>query len=185
MINTILFDLDGTLLPIDTDTFIQEYFSRLTHKFKNVIEPKLLYTHLMASTKEMIRNNDPNKTNQEVFMEEFFSRINININKIMPMFEEFYLNEFKQLKDNIESSEISSAILFEAKNKGFDLVIATNPLFPEIAIMERLNWIDGSNIDYKLITSYENMHFCKPNLSYYNEILQIIKKNPNDCLMVG
>lgn len=35
MINTVCFDLDGTLLPMDVDVFIHHYFSALTKKLMN------------------------------------------------------------------------------------------------------------------------------------------------------
>jgi len=71
------------------------------------------------------------------------------------------------------------------KNKGYTIVVATNPLFPMEAILHRIKWAGLNPEDFKLITSYENMHFCKPQLKYYKEILNMIGKSPEEAMMVG
>ena len=72
-----------------------------------------------------------------------------------------------------------------AKEKDFNMVIATNPLFPRNAITTRLKWIDLNPEDFKYITSYEEMHYCKPNVNYYKEILDKTNYQAGNCVMVG
>ena len=71
------------------------------------------------------------------------------------------------------------------KDKGYQLVIATNPIFPEAATYERISWTGLNVEDFSLITTYENSCYAKPNLNYYKHILKTIDKDPEDCLMVG
>lgn len=71
------------------------------------------------------------------------------------------------------------------KEKGYDLVVATNPLFPKSAILNRIDWAGLNEEDFIFITSFEEMHFCKPNLDFYREILHKIDKEPSSCIMVG
>ena len=35
------------------------------------------------------------------------------------------------------------------------------------------------------MTTFENSHYCKPNLDYYKEIFENIGSNPNESIMVG
>ena len=72
-----------------------------------------------------------------------------------------------------------------AFEKDYDLVIATTPVLPEIAIKQRLEWAGVENIPHKLITSLENSRACKPNLLYYKFILKEIAQSAEVCLMVG
>ncbi|MFW6306827.1 MAG: HAD family hydrolase, partial [Bacillota bacterium] len=65
------------------------------------------------------------------------------------------------------------------------LVLATNPVFPRRAIEERISWMGIEPDDFSLITTYENMHYCKPALDYYDEIIKKINLNPGECIMVG
>lgn len=50
MIRTILFDLDGTLLPIDTDRFVHHYMRALAAHAGHLVPPKALVEQVMAST---------------------------------------------------------------------------------------------------------------------------------------
>lgn len=187
-ITTVLFDLDGTLLPMDLDLFLDQYFKALTKRFGDVVEPDHFINSLYASTMAMVKNNDPSKTNEQVFMEDFFRRVPLNQNETMPQFDAFYRNEFPKLKDRIDlklegwkAREVVDTLFA----RGYRVVIATNPLFPLMAIEERLRWIGLDGHPYKLITSYEVMHYCKPNPNYFQEICERIKADPRECLMVG
>ena len=63
--------------------------------------------------------------------------------------------------------------------------MATNPLFPLKAVHSRLSWGKLHDIPFKLITSYETSHFCKPNIEYYQEIVEKLGCSPSECLMIG
>ena len=73
----------------------------------------------------------------------------------------------------------------ELNTTGYDLILATNPLFPAEGVHTRLSWIGLSPEDFSLITTYDNSTFCKPFPGYYQEILQKTGKTPAQCRMVG
>lgn len=187
--NTILFDLDGTLLPIDMDIFIKRYFKLLSGHFAELFEPEYFIDVVNKATMQMIKNNGEN-TNQEVFSEHFFNLIKIEEIKnskeeIWDRFYDFYENKFPTLNKYFELDDLGYKMVEAAKDKNFNIVIATNPLFPIEAIESRLEWINLNPDDFLYITSYENMHYCKPNIGYYREILDKINGIPQDCVMVG
>lgn len=67
MIKNILFDLDGTLLPMDQDKFANGYFSRLVKKLAPFgYEPKKTVDGIWAGTAAMVKN-DGKRTNEEAF----------------------------------------------------------------------------------------------------------------------
>ncbi|MCR4430012.1 MAG: HAD family hydrolase [Tepidanaerobacteraceae bacterium] len=186
MINTLLFDLDGTLLPIDTDEFIDNYLKLLASKLDSIIEPKDFIHNLMSSTYTMIHDLNPAKTNKEVFWEDFLPRMPSDKKEdLVRIFDEFYNNDFPALSRIVNKNPVAAKILNSALMKGYNLVIATSPIFPETAILERLKWIDALDFPYKLVTTYENMHFSKPHPEYYEEILDKIQKRPDECMMIG
>lgn len=182
---TILFDLDGTLLPVDIDEFLEYYFKLLTEEFRDLTAPEHLIEILMDSTQKMIEN-DGNKTNQEVFVEAFLSCLNIEENdQIMARFDQFYQEKFPLLKSDLQLDNRAADLINYLKKRDYKLVIATNPLFPRCAITERLKWVGLEPADFSYITSYENMHYCKPCLDYYQEILDKLNLQAEDCLMIG
>lgn len=185
--DTFLFDLDGTLLDIDVDSFLKYYFDSLSREFDDLCESREEFIAvLMESTRKMIEN-DGAKSNQEVFMEDFFAKIYADDQqKLKKRFDHFYQNNFPELQNYFDfDGSTSYEIIKYLKNRNKKLVLATNPLFPREAVVERLNWVGLSEADFDFITSYENMNSAKPNPDYYREILSKINKSPADCLMVG
>lgn len=185
MIKTLLFDLDGTLLPVDTDLFLSRYLKLLSEKIIPWIQPKDFVRHLMETTYSMINKKDRDKTNSEIFWEDFPSKIPMNLRNLEHLFDEFYTRDFPRLSHIVNKTSLPAKIIETAHNKGYEIVIATNPVFPRMAILERLRWINAGDFPYKLITCYETMHFSKPYIEYYGEILEKIEKSPEECLMIG
>ncbi len=184
-IEAILFDLDGTLLPLDHDKILNNYFKAITHKFKDIIPPKELKANIAFATGAMIRDNRPDKTNQEVFMEHFLSKVDHRAEELMPIFDSFYNHEYKELKACTKPDPTARGIVENLALQGYRLVLATNPVFPREAILERMRWAGVEDIPWELITTYEVCHYCKPNPSYYKEILTKLRLTGERALMVG
>jgi FMN phosphatase YigB (HAD superfamily) len=77
------------------------------------------------------------------------------------------------------------AVVQSAFEAGLDVVIATNPLFPEAAVRQRMEWAGVADFPYPLVTSYEVVHACKPYPRYYTEIVERLGRRPGECVMVG
>jgi len=185
MLKALLFDLDNTLLSSDVKTFMGHYFRILASKFAHLVPPDELVKQIMSSTKAVIDNLDPTKTNWDVFFESFSPKIGRSPEELWPIFKDFYVHDFEKLRIYTEVKPEARPIMEEAFARGFEVVIATNPLFPEIAVRQRLKWAEVGDFDYKLITTLENMHFCKPHVEYYEEILEKISCQAQECMMVG
>jgi len=186
VIRTILFDLDGTLLPIDTDAFAREYMRALGEYAGHLIPSDVLVRQVWAATMEMIRNTDPALTNARVFADAFFRAVGLAEEALMPVFEAFYRERFPALRSACSGLPgIARSVLETALDRGYEIVLATNPLFPRVAIEERMRWIEVDDLPWRLITVYEEMHACKPQLQYYQEVLERIGRRPEECLMVG
>jgi len=185
MIKALFFDLDGTLLSSNVAVFMRHYFRILTPKFTHLIPPGRLVKQIMSSTRATIDNLDSAKTNWEVFFEDFFPKIGYSPAEVMPLFGDFYAHDFEKLRPYAEARPEARPIMKEAFARGYDVVIATNPLFPMTAIRQRLDWAVIGDFDYKLVTALENMHFCKPHPEYYEEIMAKIGRRDQECMMVG
>jgi len=185
MIRVILFDLDGTLLDNDMDAFLRPYFKALSAKISPLVAPDRLIQQVLASTQVMIRSAHPARTNEEVFAEDFFRKIGRPREELMPVFNEFYEKEFVSLKKYVQTLPEAREVVGAAVERGYAVVIATSPVFPLRAVEHRLEWAGVADFPYALITSYENMHFCKPHPGYYLEIAGRIGRRPEECVMVG
>ncbi len=183
-INTILFDLDGTLLSIDMKEFEEIYYTSLSNAFKSIIAPDNFMAILYSSMKAMVKNKE-NRTNEEVFMSVMKEHVGEELPAFQKHFIHYYENDFSVLRDAVNKNTDMLEALEILKEKGYELVIATNPLFPKFAIDQRIQWAELVHEDFSHITYFEDSHYCKPNVEYYSEILETIGKNPQECMMVG
>ena len=184
-ITTVLFDLDGTLLPMDQNVFIKDYLGRLARKLAPYgYEPKKLIEAVWAGTKAMVKNTGE-KTNEVAFWEAFDSYFGYPASKDTSVHQDFYQNEFNDVKAVCGFAPMAAQIVGWLKEKGFREVLATNPLFPSVATENRIRWAGLQPEDFEYFTTFENSHYCKPNLDYYREILEKCHLKPEECLMIG
>ncbi len=184
-IKAVLFDLDGTLLPMDQDTFVAAYFGELTRKFAPMgYDPKAFVAGIWQGTKAMIMNNGE-KLNEERFWESFCAVIGDEIASKTDDFDEFYENKFKLVQKSCGFDNRAKAVIDAVKGKGLRVILATNPIFPATATYQRCRWAGLEPQMFEYISTYENSHFCKPNLKYYEEILEKAGLSADECLMVG
>lgn len=184
-IQTILFDLDGTLLPMDQDLFVKTYFKLLAVKLAPYgYEPKQLIDAIWAGTTAMVKN-DGRQHNEAAFWTVFTGIYGKQALEHLPVFEAFYANEFQGAQAVCGHNPQAAEVIALVQQKGLRVVLATNPIFPAIATQSRIRWAGLSPEDFELYTTYENSRFCKPNLDYYRDILAQLGVKPEECLMVG
>lgn len=185
MLNTVLFDLDGTLLPIDMKQFEQVYFGGLIKQFDGIIDGENLVRIIWEATKVMVANKEK-ISNETVFMNHLKTLINPeDFDLYLEKFESYYQGDFDRLKTIVNPNPAIQQAVNLLKQKGYDLILCTNPLFPEIAIKKRVQWAGFAFSDFKYITTFEKNHYCKPQIEYYQEVLQDNQLTAQQCLMVG
>lgn len=183
--NTVLFDLDGTLLPMDLDDFMQAYFGAIGKKgAENGYDPKELVAGVWAGTKAMMKN-DGTETNETRFWSTFAQVMGEHVLSDRDMFDSFYDNEFCRIGDAVTADPRTDRCVKLLRQKGYTVALATTPLFPKKATLERMRWAGLDPNDFALITTYEDYHFAKPTAGYFEEVVRNLGKSPADCLMVG
>ncbi|MBE5759798.1 MAG: HAD family hydrolase [Clostridiales bacterium] len=184
-ITTILFDLDGTLLPMDYDLFIYTYFKELTKSLVRYgYDPEQLKNAVWNGTMRMIKNTGV-KSNEKVFWEYFCGVFGEKAIEDEKYFAEFYEKEFDRIQKICGFNEEAPALVRDLKKMGYTVALATNPLFPTIATKKRMAWAGLLPEDFSLFTTYENINYCKPNPDYYRSVAEKLGVLPEECLMVG
>ena len=185
LIKNILFDLDGTLLPMDQDKFAKGYFGRLVKKLAPLgYDPQKTVDGIWAGTAAMVKNNGT-VTNEEAFWKKFSEIFGEKSLDDKPVFDEFYRVEFEEVKSDCGFNPDAAKAVKWLKERGFRLILATNPIFPAVATESRIKWAGLDKEDFELYTTYEDSHYCKPNPEYYREITERLSLDPAECLMVG
>jgi FMN phosphatase YigB (HAD superfamily) len=187
MLKAILFDLDDTLLGNSVETFVPAYFQKLAPQVAHLVPPARLIAELMRGTEAMNANDGTGPTNEEAFAAAFYPALGYELDELRPIFERFYIEEFPKLQPLTDTRPEARALVEWAFERGLQVAIATNPIFPLLAIEQRLDWagVPVTEFDYELVTSYENMHATKLHPAYYHEILAQLERQPGECLMIG
>ena len=187
MLRAILFDLDDTLLGNSMETFVPAYFQALTRYVAEWVPPERLVSELLRCTQAMEGNDGTGPTNEECFAAAFFPALGYDPDELRPIFDRFYADEFPKLRSLTHTRLEARPLVEWAFERGLQVAIATNPLFPRSPIEQRLAWagVPVTEFYYALVTVYENMHATKAHPAYYREILTLLGRQPDECMMVG
>ncbi len=184
-IKAVLFDLDGTLLPLDQDEFSKTYLTAVSASLApHGYEPKALVGAILRAI-GMIAYGDGTKTNEVIFWENFCLDLGEGARDTYPLFERFYEREFDNIKSVCGYTPKALAAVNLVRELGAVPVLATSPVFPTVATEKRMAWAGLSPSDFEFFTTYENSHYCKPSLDYYREITSRLGVLPEECLMIG
>lgn len=183
-ITTLLFDLDGTLLPMDQEEFIRFYMDSISRYAAGLgYDPETFVKALWAGT-ESIYKNRSEKPNREVFLARVRDFFGPKFDQDEPLFDTYYENDFQKIADICPPDPEATAAVKRLK-KDYRLILATNPLFPRAATRSRIRWAGLDPDDFELVTTYENSTRSKPNPEYFTEILAKMNLKPEECLMIG
>jgi FMN phosphatase YigB (HAD superfamily) len=183
-LKAVLFDLDGTLLDVDINIFMDHYVNALAAHVAHMVPPQRFVPCLMQGSQAMLAN-DGRDTNQAVFDQVFFPCAGLSREELEPVFMDFYTNAYPKLRQYTRRKPEARLAVRAAFDRGWDVVIATNPLFPLVAVQQRMEWAGVAGFPYRLITHYKNSRAAKPNLLYFKQVLDVIGHPAEACLMVG
>jgi FMN phosphatase YigB (HAD superfamily) len=187
VIQALLLDLDDTLLDSHFERFLPAYMSQLAAALEELGAADHIVQQLMTATQAMIGNLDPTRTLKQAFDARFYPALDTTEAAQRPTIDRFYEETYPDLQPL--TSQIGGAVQLveQARVAGLEVVIATNPLFPATAILQRLAWA-GIPVDdppFVFATSYERFHFTKPQPEYYAEVLGLLGVAPSVAAIVG
>lgn len=184
-LTTLLFDLDGTLLDVDMPSFLEEFFPLAARRFGPPGENRRVSQAMIAAAWEMFASRDPGRTLDRVFLEAFAPAAGVAVEEARERFAAFYRDDFEQLRPLTRPFPAARLLLEKAVGLGYELVIATNPVFFLEAIRARIRWAGLAGITFRLVTGAEIMCFAKPHEGYFTQTLALLGRRAEECLMIG
>lgn len=185
MYSAIMFDLDGTLIRFDDNDFTKTYIQHASTYFEHKLPKDVFSKQLLSSIAMMVRNQDPEKTQLDTFVEDFGNALEMDYEEVHDGFYAFYNGYYDNLAPLISPRAGGQELIKAAQEVAEILVVATNPLFPQVAAEKRVVWGGLNPAHFEIITSAETFHYAKPNPKYYSEICDLIDVDPKHCLMIG
>lgn len=181
----LMLDLDGTLLGLPEQPFVENYQRLITAHFTDKLEPDFFLKAFWVGTESMIKHDNDSMLIIEAFFEAFYSVTGMSRDETIQRFDNFYHSDFQQLKQYSKIIPESQKLISIAKNKQLKVILATNPLYPKIAVQERCKWANLDFDSFFHVSHAENSTNCKPNPKYYSDLLKIADVQPDHALMVG
>jgi FMN phosphatase YigB (HAD superfamily) len=185
MLKAVFFDLDGTLLPLDEQKFIEIYVSELVKKFVPLGYDKNKILDFSQKSIIAMFNNDGSKTNEEVYRDvykDIFGKYDDNdVNHIL----DFHQNEFFKTKEACGYNPLAKEIVKFVKDNNLLSVLSTNPVFQKTCTISRMGFTDLIESDFDYITTYENSRFCKPNPNYFIDLLNKFNLKSDEVIVFG
>lgn len=181
----IFFDLDGTLLPMELDEFMQTYFQTLgAYVARFGVAPDDFVAGMKAGIKGMAAHED-NHPNAEAFWAGYFAHVDRDACDWEAELAKFYEHDFGAIGAGVVANPATARAIETLVEKGYPLVVATMPMFPRRAVEWRLTWAGVDPVHFARITTFENSTSVKPKAAYYAENLAAVGVRGSDVLMVG
>ncbi len=182
----LLFDLDGTLLPMDREEFVRAYLPEISAAGKSLGDPRMIADSILKGSYAMVKSTSPEQTLEQVFWVAFERLSGISRQTSEAIFDEYYRSSaFDRLQTLTPAEPLVPEIIAEAKRTGLRLILATSPMFPRVAIEKRVVWAGIKPDDFEHITTYEQYHAAKPHRLYFEEILGNLGLTAGECIMIG
>jgi len=182
---TLLLDLDDTLLQTNTDVFLPAYYKALAGHLAGIVPAETMLSALQAGVRRMMLNRDPSHTLQEVFEAEFYPRLGTPADSLHGEIDEFYRSIFPTLGRATQRKPGAQELIDWALSAGHQVAMATDPVFPMAATLERVRWAGLDPGQFAVISSFETFHFTKTHPAYFAEVLGHLGWPDRPTIMAG
>ncbi len=179
----VLFDLDGTLLDIDGEGFLDAYVDGLTAYWRPADAGAFRQAVMAAAVP--IFSAHPDRTNGEVFRQHLAAYVGTDPAAVAATMAAFHTSTLPGLPFPHRPAPGARACVLACLRRGLRLAVATTPIYTPEVIRLRLGWAGLDDLPWHLVTHSENMHTCKPNTDYYEEASTLLGLPAEACLMVG
>jgi FMN phosphatase YigB (HAD superfamily) len=181
-------DLDDTLLAWTDDDFIKKSARAVCKSISSIPEEEC-FARMTNAIRHVMQREYGLQNLLEVFYADFCAGMSAQEQAdVAQKVTNFYENDYHTLKQYTAPIPQGRELVEEAFRRGYEVVIATNPLFTRGAIQQRLQWAGvGEYLPrFRFVTTMENSYYAKPDPAYYSEILGKLGWREDTCvLMMG
>lgn len=183
-IDTLLFDLDGTLVDqVQAGTSLQ-FTWLVLRRFKGLAPARMTYAAGKAAV-HALQNHKSDLTNFEAMISEFCRHAPVDPDEVRARVLALADEDFRELAWRFRPIAGARQVLTTAQKLGYKLVLATNPTVAYPMTAHRLQWAGLGDIEWEFVSHPQIMTRTKPDVGYYHELLGKLDRGPERCLMIG
>lgn len=187
MIKAVFLDLDNTLLHNPDHQFAKAFLDTLEIYFQQNISVTNVSRSFRQAIQALNQHRDLMSTNAQIMVQTLSKLTKLATEQIQELLSGFYEYPYSQLQQYTKPIRNTQKLIRTLLQQDIRVAIATNPLYPQIAILKRLQWagLEKFTEKFAFITHSENMHSAKPKASYYAEAIARVGIEPDETLMIG
>ena len=187
MIKAVLLDLDNTLLHNPNRRFSAAFRQQFDRHFSSCFGVEDASTALRPAIRAISNDSCNYATNTEVILRSLSAAFSLSRTETVAAFDSFYEGSYNELKSLTAPVSKAETLVERLLQQNLLVAIATNPLYPESAILKRIDWAGLSNFicNFAFVTNSDNMHFAKPSPAYFAETVARVGIEPDESLMIG
>lgn len=183
-VDTLLFDLDGTLVDQFLPGSSLQFAWLLIRRFRGLAPATTTYRAAKAAL-QALRTHDGRRTNFDVVVETFCQVAGLPVARVAALYETFAAEDFPAMGWRFRPVPGAPEAVRWARDQGYRLVLATNPTVPLKMITDRVAWAGLADIEWAFVTHPQVMGSLKPSVRYYEELMAHLQTDPARCLMIG
>lgn len=183
-IDTLLFDLDGTLVDQIQPLSTLQFSAMVIRRFAGLTAPWATWKAGRAAV-VALQNHKSELTNFEAMVAEFCRHAPVDAEAVRDRVLALARDDFPSMAWRFRPIPGAREALELGRALGFELVLATNPTVPFPMTEHRLAWAGLADIPWRFITHPQIMTRTKPDVDYYHELLAKLGRGADRCLMIG
>ncbi len=183
-IDTLLFDLDGTLVDQFKPGSSLQFTWLVVRRFAGLAPPRTIVRAGKAAV-EALQHHRSARPNFDVMVDTFAREAGCDPAEVAARVRRLAEDDFRAMGWRFGPVAGARRAIDRAQALGFRLVLATNPTVPLAMTRHRLAWAGLADVDWAFLTHPEAMTRTKPSVEYYEELLAKLGCGPERCLMIG
>lgn len=184
-IQAVMFDLDGTLIDVDMQVFVPLYLQRLAARLEPYAAPRRTVNTLRAAVMAMLGETAGDCSLEELLRTMLADELQVAWPDYQAGLAAFCREDLPELAPLVTPHPLARPLVQACVARGWQVVLATNPIFPRAVIDARLAWGGLADLPFQPVTSYEVSRHCKPSPGFFIDLLDELGLPPASCLMVG
>ena len=187
MIKAVLLDLDNTLLRNPDRQWAEAFRRGWDLRFAERYGVEKASRALRSAIDSLNQEPATCQTNAAAMLNALSRELPLTEAELAPAISGFYATDYARLKAMTAPVARAVELVETLLAQKVLVAIATNPLYPQAATLERVGWAGLSDFvdDFAFITHSENMHFAKPSRAYFAETIARVGVEPDEALLIG